>query len=60
MGAGVAIKLATTGAATNIEDGAPPPVQSAFEAGEMNYVGRANSQALAAFKTATEKIRFCQ
>jgi len=60
MGAGDAIKLAATGADAKIEDGAPQPFQSAFQAGGMNYVGGANSHALTAFETATEKIRFCQ
>jgi hypothetical protein len=59
MGAGDAIKLAATGADAKIEDGAPQPFQSAFQAGGMNYVGRANSHALTTLKTAAEKIRLC-
>jgi len=60
VGAGDAIKLAATGANAKIKNGTPQSFQSAFQAGWMNYVGGANSHALTAFQTATEKIGFCQ
>jgi hypothetical protein len=59
VGTGDTIKLAATGADAKIENGAPQSFQSTFQAGGMNYVGWANSHALAAFKTASEKIRLC-
>lgn len=57
MGTGDTIKLAATGADAKIEDGAPQPLQSAFQAGGVDYVGGANSHALTAFNTTTEKSR---